>query len=195
MLQDAADKAAGKRKPNRGASGSRDSVGGSGSWDGSQGKTVSPGVSKFKDYLSQFFPGQEHVAAAIMKAESSGNPNAVNRNRNGTADRGLFQINDINIPALKKAGIISGPEDLFDPTKNFQAARFLYDRKGWQPWDSSRKNWEGALTSNTTNNVTVNVTQTEASAEDIARAVQRKQEDLDQRRRAREIREFAGVMG
>lgn len=194
-LQNSGDRAAGVRRPRvgRGASGSWDS-GASGSW-GTEKPKASPGVSKFKDYLSQFFPGQEHVAAAIMKAESSGNPNAVNRNRNGTADRGLFQINDVNIPALKKAGIITGPEDLFDPAKNFQAAKFLYDRKGWQPWDSSKKNWEAALTSNTTNNVTVNVTQPGASADEIARAASRKLEDMEQRRRAREIRELAGVMG
>ena len=196
MLQDAADKAAGKRKPNRGASGSWDSVGGSGSWGPDAGTKVSPGVSKFKDYLSQFFPGQEHVAAAIMKAESGGDPNAHNRAGGGTGAYGLFQIRgQLHEQALKNAGIIKQQSDLFDPKTNFQAARFLYDRGGWQPWEASKKNWQGALTSNTTNNVTVNVTQTEASAEDIARAVQRKQEDLEQRRRAREIREFSGVMG
>lgn len=158
--------------------------------------TVSPGVSRFKDLLSQYFPGQEHVAAAIMKAESGGDPNAHNRAGGGTGAFGLFQIRGtLHEQALKKAGIIKQQSDLFDPEKNFQAAKFLYDRGGWQPWNASRRNWEGALSSNTTNNVTVNVTQPGATADQIAEVTTRKMEDLDRRRRAREIRELAGVMG
>jgi len=108
----------------------------------------------------------------------------------------LFQIRgQLHEQALKNAGIIKDQKDLFDPAKNFQAARFLYDHYGWQPWDSSRKNWEGALTSNTTNNVTVNVTQPNASADQIAEAARKKMEDLEHRRTQRQIREFAGVMG
>jgi hypothetical protein len=95
--------------------------------------------------LEQAFPGQVKLAKAVMQAESSGNPMAVNRNRNGTTDRGLFQINDVNVPALMKAGIIKNVKDLFDTDTNIRAAKFLHGQSGWQPWNSSRKKWEHAV--------------------------------------------------
>jgi len=50
-----------------------------------------------------------HVDFQLLKAiaivESSMNPNASNRNSNGTADTGMMQINDWWLPKLKKYGI------------------------------------------------------------------------------------------
>jgi hypothetical protein len=159
--------------------------------------TVSPGVSKFKDLLSKYFPGQENVAAAVMKAESGNDPNAHNPGGGGTGAFGLFQIRgQLHRDALMKAGIIKSDKDLFDPEKNFQAARFLYNQSGWRPWDASKPTWSRELAAGTTtNNVTVNVTQPGASAEEIARAATKKLEELEQRKRARQIRELAGVYG
>ncbi len=42
---------------------------------------------------------------AIARTESSMNPNAVNRNRNGSYDLGLMQINSSWFPMLRKYGI------------------------------------------------------------------------------------------
>ena len=42
---------------------------------------------------------------SIAQVESSMNPNAVNRNSNGTIDVGLMQINSSNFQMLAKAGI------------------------------------------------------------------------------------------
>lgn len=42
---------------------------------------------------------------AIAKTESSFNPSAINRNKNGTYDVGLMQINSIHLPELQKYGI------------------------------------------------------------------------------------------
>lgn len=84
----------------------------------------------------------------IKLAESSGNPRAINRNKNGTYDSGLYQINSIHIPELQKQGIIQKPSDLFDPNINTKAASFLYQRDGLKPWSASRDKWDNTKNSN-----------------------------------------------
>lgn len=91
--------------------------------------------------IEDSFGNDAPTAKKIMKAESSGNPSAQNTNKNGTTDGGLFQINSIHIPTLIKEGIISKADDLYIPEKNVAAAKFLKDRDGWQPWDSSKSKW------------------------------------------------------
>jgi soluble lytic murein transglycosylase-like protein len=46
-----------------------------------------------------------NLLVAIARTESSMNPNAVNRNRDGTYDLGLMQINSRWFPTLRKYGI------------------------------------------------------------------------------------------
>ncbi|WP_107311060.1 lytic transglycosylase domain-containing protein [Burkholderia metallica] len=45
------------------------------------------------------------LLVAIAEIESSMDPNAFNKNRNGTYDVGLMQINSTHLPRLRKAGI------------------------------------------------------------------------------------------
>ncbi|WP_322881623.1 transglycosylase SLT domain-containing protein [Pandoraea sputorum] len=57
-----------------------------------------------------FKAGQQHnidplLLYSIAKVESSLNPKAFNRNRNGTYDVGLMQINSSHLPWLSKVGI------------------------------------------------------------------------------------------
>ncbi|MFY1070640.1 lytic transglycosylase domain-containing protein [Pseudomonas juntendi] len=49
---------------------------------------------------------------AIAKVESGMNPKAIGKNKNGTSDTGLMQINDWWLPTLSKFGIKKG--DLLD---------------------------------------------------------------------------------
>jgi soluble lytic murein transglycosylase-like protein len=46
-----------------------------------------------------------HLLYAIAKTESSLNPKALNRNKNGSYDIGLMQINSFWFPILRKHGI------------------------------------------------------------------------------------------
>jgi hypothetical protein len=70
---------------------------------------------------------QLDVCIAIALAESGGNPRAVNRNRNGSTDRGLWQINSVHKQF--------DPDRLFDPDYNAEAMAVV--SKGgtdWTPW-------------------------------------------------------------
>lgn len=70
------------------------------------------------------FPGSElHTAVAVAYAESNGNPLALNRNRNGSTDKGLWQINSIH-----------GFSNLKDPKVNAEAAFYVWELQGWTAW-------------------------------------------------------------
>lgn len=54
-----------------------------------------------------------YLLYAIAKTESSLNPKAINRNKNGSYDIGLMQINSRWLPTLRNYGITE--QHLFDP--------------------------------------------------------------------------------
>jgi len=67
----------------------------------------------------------------IATIESSLNPNAINRNKNGTVDIGLMQINTIHLKRLSKIGVTESL--LHDPEVNIYVAALLLSshiRKG-----------------------------------------------------------------
>jgi hypothetical protein len=101
----------------------------------------------FDSILNRYFePGDIPMAKEAMKRESSGNPRAKNINKNGTADYGLFQINEVNVPELRKAGIINEVTDLYDADTNIVAASYLKKKYGWKPWKSSLGELAGGKT-------------------------------------------------
>lgn len=71
------------------------------------------------------------IGVAIIKAESGGNPGAVNvANGDGSVDRGLWQINSVH------DGTLPG-QNRFDPAVSTQLARGIYrDAGGWTPWST-----------------------------------------------------------
>lgn len=70
------------------------------------------------------FPGPElHTAVAVAYAESLGDAEAVAKNRNGSKDSGLWQINSIH-----------GYSDLKNPHMNAQAAFEVWSHTGWTAW-------------------------------------------------------------
>ena len=74
---------------------------------------------------------------AIARTESDLNPKAINRNRNGSRDIGLMQINSSWLPVLTSHGIAE--RDLFDPCTNIYVGAWIlaqnFQRLG-SSWDA-----------------------------------------------------------
>ncbi len=71
----------------------------------------------------------EIILEAIIQQESSGRPEALNLNKNGSYDYGLMQINSINFESLKSLGIITHEKMLMQPCINIQAGAYLLSQK------------------------------------------------------------------
>jgi hypothetical protein len=82
---------------------------------------------------SQWSGNNQITAVAIALAESGGDPKANNKS---TDARGLWQINwsawHDNLPMKTIAG--NDGNQLYDPFKNAEAARFVYNLQGWKAW-------------------------------------------------------------
>lgn len=76
----------------------------------------------FKE-ASDRYQVSEPLLRAIAKTESNFNPKALNRNKNGTEDIGVMQINTSWLPTLAKFGI--GREQLLDPCINVQIGAWV----------------------------------------------------------------------
>ncbi len=70
---------------------------------------------------------QAPVMAAVALAESGGNPRASHRNKNGSTDRGLWQINSVH-------GYPAGSS--FQPLQNARQAVAVYHSQGFRAWSS-----------------------------------------------------------
>ena len=64
-----------------------------------------------------------HLLYAIAKTESGLNPKAVNRNKNGSVDLGLMQINSRWFPILRKHGI--DEQSLLDPCTSIHVGAWI----------------------------------------------------------------------
>ena len=60
---------------------------------------------------------------AIARTESGGNPHAIGRNRDGSRDIGLMQINSAWLPALARHGI--DERDLYEPCTNLHVGAWI----------------------------------------------------------------------
>lgn len=81
---------------------------------------------------------------AVPKRESGYRTDALRTDSNKgwySGDRGLFQINYVNDPTLKAAGIINDANDLKDPVTNARAALYMFRQSGYQPWAAGPGGW------------------------------------------------------
>lgn len=60
---------------------------------------------------------------SVAKVESGNNPLAFNKNRNGTYDIGIMQINTVHLPTLAKFGI--SKDDLWNPETNIHVGAWV----------------------------------------------------------------------
>jgi len=87
----------------------------------------SGGEAELEELIKEYFGEHSEDAFKVLDCENKTlNPRAVNYNRNGTVDRGLFQLNSA----------YWGGEENFDPETNVKKARMIFDRAGgkWTPW-------------------------------------------------------------
>ncbi len=78
-----------------------------------------------------------YLLHAIAKTESSLNPRAINRNKNGSYDIGLMQINSSWLPTLRKYGLKE--EHLYDPCTSIQVGAWVLAqnmRRLGNSWDA-----------------------------------------------------------
>lgn len=68
------------------------------------------------------------------KYESSYYDRASNKNRNGSTDRGLFQINSIHLGSMRGCPSKSAASSLFDPETNVKCALAVYKAQGIRAW-------------------------------------------------------------
>lgn len=88
----------------------------------------SKGCEAYKHLVDQY-DWDTNTALAVMRAESGCNPSATNKaNRNGSVDRGLFQVNSVH---KAKVGNL---DDLYDPATNVRIAYRVYQGSGWKAW-------------------------------------------------------------
>lgn len=84
-------------------------------------------------YLAGFTKNEVPTMLCIAKYESSFNTQAVNKNKNGSTDYGLFQIND------RWWGHVCPVDKLLDAEYNIQCARTVFDAMGYDAWIAYRK--------------------------------------------------------
>ena len=86
------------------------------------------GCEAYKHLVGQY-DWDTNTAMAVMRAESGCKPSATNKaNKNGSVDRGLFQVNSVH-----KAKV-SNLDDLYDPATNIRIAYRVYQGSGWKAW-------------------------------------------------------------
>ncbi len=80
-------------------------------------------IGKCFDYFGHYYRIDPWLLFAIAKTESSFNPNAQNKNKDGSIDYGIMQINSFWLDKLNKMGL--SKEDLFIPCKSIMIGAWI----------------------------------------------------------------------
>lgn len=88
-------------------------------------------IAVVKAYIMDVFgPLNGPRAIRIAACESGFNPEALNHNKNGTHDGGIFQLNSGG--TVQSLGLTFN--ETKDYKKNIEAAYRLFRQRGWRPW-------------------------------------------------------------
>ncbi|MCS7277516.1 MAG: lytic transglycosylase domain-containing protein [Aquificaceae bacterium] len=100
--------------------------------------------------VSQKYSIPKEIILAIIKQESNFNPNAYNKNKDGTEDRGLMQVNyQHNLRLMREYGI-KDPDQLYEIETNIElGARILYENfQRFRNWIMAVKAYNGLKADN-----------------------------------------------
>jgi soluble lytic murein transglycosylase-like protein len=89
------------------------------------------------DEAGQRYSVNPYLLYAIAKTESGMNPNAINRNPNGSTDIGLMQINSSWLPILSRYGV--SLRDLYNPCTSINVGAWILSqnqRKLGNTWEA-----------------------------------------------------------
>lgn len=91
--------------------------------------------------LRKYFPNEATQSAIAAWSESGYSPQAQGKNRDGSLDRGLMQINSNTfadykrrMPGIMEQYGIKSYEDMYDMIKNIQMANLIRKYQGWDAW-------------------------------------------------------------
>ncbi len=98
-------------------------------------------VEQHIELVTEIFHPDNHIQALrVIYCESTGIPNAVNTNRNGTNDSGIWQFNDKTWAWLtSKLKLTSSP---FNVRVSTLVANWLVENDGWHHWNASKHCWD-----------------------------------------------------
>lgn len=85
-----------------------------------------------QDYIREVFGPDAPIALAVAQTESGIVSKQGGRNRNGTYDWGIFQINDCHCKKIEG----DCHSQLLDPKFNINFAKKIFDSSGWYPWST-----------------------------------------------------------
>lgn len=87
--------------------------------------------------IQSVFGKDAPIMLKIARCESGIRKDATNKNKNGTQDRGVFQINSNTWPGYTDIDY----NWAYDAKANILVAKKIFDARGTQPWYSSEKCW------------------------------------------------------
>lgn len=87
---------------------------------------LSYATTNYFEEAGEYYRIDPKILYSIAKKESNFNPNAINRNSNGSVDIGIMQINSSHLKEIEKFGFKK--EHLFNPKINIYAGAWLLKR-------------------------------------------------------------------
>lgn len=102
--------------------------------------------SELSNLIRDTFGDESDIAEVVAFTENGGfRHDAINKNKNGSIDLGIFQINSDTFDDFMRrhgdrmrAKGISSYEDMKDPLKNILMAKLIRDEQGWGAWYGPR---------------------------------------------------------